>query len=272
MSDLKPSEYSLLNEFKLRAAAKQTPGTSLTETLSVKTLEGLRKLAKAYSVKGYSKLDKAGLVKVVGEALRDTGRLEEVLYILEKPEWKLFRRVAEEGCLQNDRFGFADNDLLQSLGYIQSYFYESKFFYVAPKEIRDVYATLAAGGLLRRKERSDLIHNYAMAAVNLYGVINQDDFAALFNSQNAVKTDVDEIFPILIRQIAVEKGYCFWDEYIVNDEFADDSDIVGPSQKVLEDQVFSGLVQFFMPFSGKYFTKGRGAWARSLPAPIKKGA
>lgn len=221
MSDMETAEDAL-DKFKLQAAVKRAPETAMADTLRAKTLEELKKMAKAYSVRGYSSLNKAGLVGVVGEALRDAGRMENLLYILDEHEWRFFRRVAEEPCLQDNGASFEDTDLLQGSGYVQLYFHEDKFFYVVPEEIRTVYAALMADGFLRRKERSDLIHRYAMAAINLYGVIGWYDFIDIFNSQNAVKTNEGELFLLLIRQIYAEKGYCFWDEYIVSDTFEED--------------------------------------------------
>lgn len=74
---------------------------------------------------------------------------------------------------------------------------------------------------MKRKERFDLLHNYALATIHLYGAITQDEFVEIFNQQNNQKTSVDELFPILLRHIAVGAPYCFWDEYIVCDGFED---------------------------------------------------
>lgn len=137
--------------------------------------------------------------------------------------WRFFKRAAETECLRDDGYSIADYDLLQSLGYVQSYYYDNTFCYVMPREVREVFAALENGGIVVRKERSDLLNDYATAAVELYGAISQDDFVSLFNSQNTTHTDIDEVFRILIRQIAVDKSdYCFWDEYIVSDAFEED--------------------------------------------------
>ena len=41
----------------------------------------LKELAKNYYVKGYSKMNKPALVQAVSAALREPGRMEELLYI-----------------------------------------------------------------------------------------------------------------------------------------------------------------------------------------------
>ena len=89
-----------------------------------------------------------------------------------------------------------------------------------PPEIRTVYNSLVTDGLIQRKKHYDQLHLYAEAAANLYGVISQDDFVALFNSQNEDITSKEELFDALIRHIVVDAGYCFWDKYIVDIGFA----------------------------------------------------
>ncbi|MEQ8200278.1 MAG: hypothetical protein ABRQ24_02525 [Syntrophomonadaceae bacterium] len=56
-------------------------------------------------------------------------------------------------------------------------------------------------GFSEEKGFQNLLNNYAIDAVSLYGVISQDDFVALFNSQNKRQTDIDEVFPILLSNI-----------------------------------------------------------------------
>jgi len=214
---------SALAELKMNLAEKSKPGSSLQDTLNVKTVVELKMLAKAYYVKGYTKLAKRGLIESVGTALLNPNRMEEVLYILEPTEWTLLNKTAMTECLKTESYGALACDLLQSLGYIQSYYYDNSFRYVMPSEIRQTYADLKKYGIVARKERSDLICNYAAAAIELYGVISQNDFVAIFDSQNSVHTNIDEVFRTLMRQIIVAKSdYCFWDEYIVCDEFEDD--------------------------------------------------
>ena len=89
--------------------------------------------------------------------------------------------------------------------------------------MRTVYRELIAEGFRAQKERADLIHAYAMAAVNLYGVISQEDLIRLFNTQNGKKITEEELFSVLIRHISLDCGYALWEEYLVNDAFEDNN-------------------------------------------------
>ena len=71
-----------------------------------------------------------------------------------------------------------------------------------------------------------LLDIYAMAAVNLYGVISKTELADIFNRQNAEKTTDDEIFFLLLPVVLKTKSkwYCFYKDYIVHHWAIDDFD------------------------------------------------
>jgi len=58
---------------------------------------------------------------------------------------------------------------------------------------------------------------YAQAAVNLYGIINRDEFVKIFNDYNDEQTTADEVFILLLPNILKgKKWYGFYKEYIVH--------------------------------------------------------
>lgn len=88
-----------------------------------------------------------------------------------------------------------------------------------PAEISEVFHQLEREGFTERKTRYDLLDSYAMATVHLYGAISQPDLVDIFNRQNSQPTSEEELFPALLRHVAVGAPYCFWEEYIVCGEF-----------------------------------------------------
>lgn len=193
---------------------------TLDIALSKRTVPELKELAKGYYVKGTSKMNKSELISAVSVALCNPDRLAELLFVIDEPTWKLIQRAltsttpvlvnsgASEQCL-----------LLADLGYLHIIEEPSNRLCTIPMEIKEVLAAMIADGFKKKKARCDLLHSYALAATNLYGVISQDDFVQLFNNQNQEHTSVEELFPVLLKHIAVDAPYCFWDEYIVCDEF-----------------------------------------------------
>jgi hypothetical protein len=191
----------------------------LREVLSAETVPELRKLAKGYYVEGTSKLKKAELIDAVTAALQERGRMEELLYVTDEQTWKLFRQIDEQGSVKLGTQKSVYYEILEELCYLRQYETEDGIVATMPLEIKKLFDEIVADGYAVQKERFDLIHAYALAAVNLYGIISQDDFVALFNQQNSEQVSVDECFPILVRHIAVGAPYCFWKEYLVSDEF-----------------------------------------------------
>ena len=193
---------------------------TIEEVLANTSVAKLKELAKDYYVKGYSKLNKAALVEVVSSALQKPKRLTELLYVLDTSTFMLFKRAAEsQQPIKVKKLQSEQYKLLVDLCYLVCEESQADMVVTVPSQISDVFLQLERGDFSKRKARYDLLNSYAMATVHLYGVISQDDFVDIFNRQNSQKTSIEELFPVLIRHIAVGAPYCFWDEYIVCDEF-----------------------------------------------------
>lgn len=207
------------------------PFTDLQNCLARKTIPQLRRLAANLHLNGTSKLRKNELIGVIRNDLLRPERLEAVLYGLEEPEWILFQKCAAADAYPLKTAAQGMEGILPFLGYLQAFQHENRQFYVVPKDVRAIYQELATASFLARKKRDNLIHSYAMAAVNLYGVIRQDDLITIFNSQNSKKLAEAELFPTLLRHIASMCGYVLWEEYLVHhgfveNEFRDVADLL----------------------------------------------
>ncbi len=165
---------------------------------------------------------KVELISEVKAALMIPERLEELLYVLDSAAWQTFRKAAESS--EPVKLNLTESrwyQILHGLCYLHFITGNRSLSCSVPPEIRTVYDSLVTDGLIQRKKHYDQLHLYALAAANLYGVISQDDFVALFNSQNEDNTSKEELFDALIRHIVVDAGYCFWDKYIVDIGFED---------------------------------------------------
>lgn len=200
----------------LSEAGKPTIEAVLAEASAVK----LKELAKNYYVKGYSKMNKPALVQAVSAALREPGRMEELLYIIDQPAFLLFRRAAKSREPVKVKKALPEQcSLLEDLGYLVYDASQEDLIVTVPTEISKVFHQLEREGFTERKARYDLLDSYAMAAVHLYGAISQPDLVDIFNRQNSQPTTEEELFPALLRHVAVGAPYCFWEEYIVCGEF-----------------------------------------------------
>ncbi len=220
--ELEKAILEAVRKINIEEAAHTAPLHSLTDILALKNVTALRKLGKPLHVKNYSKLPKPLLAAAIAEIVQQVKVLREFLYVADEKEWTFFQKVAAKKHLQTDKIYISYYGTCQSLGLLQSFYFQDKLYFVVPDEIKAAYRELVKTGFPEEKRFSDLLHNYAVAAVSLYGAISQDDFVALFNSQNARKTSIDEIYPILLSHVFTDVGYCFWKEYIVGSGFEED--------------------------------------------------
>lgn len=222
--DLEKLVLDMAKKINTESAAHIAPVYSLTEILGLKSVTELRELAKTLQIKNYSKFRKLELIFSIIESMQQPDVLQNFFYTLHEIEWKFFQQVAAQKHLHSDKVYINSYHITQSMGLLQSFYHEHKLFFVVPDEIKAAYMKLLETDFPEEKCFRDLLNNYAIAAVSLYGVISQDDFVELFNSQNERQTSIDEIFPILLSNIYADPdtGYCFWDEYIVGDEFEEE--------------------------------------------------
>jgi hypothetical protein len=220
--DLKKVVFEAVKKINIESAAHTAPLYSLAEILALKNVTALRKLGKMLRVKNYGRLPKPLLIPPIAELMQLAGNLREILFAIDEIEWKFFQEAAAKKYLQIDRVYIDFYQAIQSLGLLQSFYFEDKLFYVVPDEIKAAYRVLAKTDFPEEKRFRDLLNNYAVAAVSLYGAIGQEELVALFNSQNDRQTSIDEMFPILLNYVIANTGYCFWKEYIVDDDFEED--------------------------------------------------
>jgi hypothetical protein len=211
-----------VKKINIEHAAHTEPVYSLAEILTLKNVTELREFAKTLQVKNYSKLRKPELICSIAKIMQNLDILRDCLYTVNEIEWDFFQEAAARKYLQTDKVYFNTYHVLQKMGLLQSFYHDDKLFYVVPDKIKAAYKELAKTDFPEDKRFRDLINDYAIAAVSLYGVISQDDFVELFNSQNVRQTSVDEVFPLLLNNIYADVGYCLWDEYIVDDEFEEE--------------------------------------------------
>ena len=77
-----------------------------------------------------------------------------------------------------------------------------------------------------RANTRKLLDIYACAAVNLYGIISQEEFVDIFNKQNIDQTTVEEIYILLLPLVLKDGWYCFYKGYIVHYLFFENFDDV----------------------------------------------
>lgn len=198
-------------------------GQDLNTILSQLSISRLHKLASMLCVKDATKMRKADLIERIVQEPKKPEQLREFLLVLDKDAWSLFHAVALTGQAIADETANPYYRLMNYLGFLYSERRGGSSVFYMPKEIRAVYSELRAMGFDQLKERYDLLHTFVQAAINLYGVIDQHEFIELFNHYNKKKTDIEELFPCILRHISTGAPYCLWEDYIVSDDLEENN-------------------------------------------------
>lgn len=194
---------------------------TLREALETEPITDLRKMAKAKGLKGYTKKTKDELIKDISVSVLEKEFFEYLILVLNKEAWSLYKEVVKKGYMRTLGVNPIDFAVMGSMSYLYVEEQNEKVCLIIPEEVKPLYNELVEDGILERKARHDLINYYARAAVNLYGVIRQEELASIFNSQNKEALTENEMFDALLKQIYFYSNYCFWEDYIVHDEFED---------------------------------------------------
>ncbi len=197
---------------------RHAPYTKLRDILQLKTVAELRSLAGLHGVRRIYQMRKDGLVTAIFDAMLVQDRMENILFLLDSASWRRLLKIAECGSSEIHGNSINADTVLLELCYLQAFLQDGVVTYVMPDEVRSAVLDLIEGGFQARKDRSDLIHAYAMAAINLYGVIAKDDL--LKNMQNRPALNEEELDLVLLRQIAQECGYVLLGTEIASEAFS----------------------------------------------------
>lgn len=193
----------------------------LDQLLNRKTVAELRPMGKGFKLPRYSKLRKAELIRGIRRELLDPNRLCELLYVLEPPVYQLFRQAAQaQEPIQIPQLPSPQCKVLAGFCYLTfTECPDGGYQVLVPQEVRALFRPFLSPEFQAQKERFDLLHHYALAAVNLYGCIHIQAFLEIFNRQNPEHTSTQELFPVLIRHISAGVSYGFWKGYLLSDAF-----------------------------------------------------
>ena len=209
------------------SARRCEPSYTLKEQLESRSVKQLRYLARYYDVSYYTSFKKEELISVLYEKILDQDKLRRQLIIMNTGEWRFFRKVSAEKHIVDDPgdgMDFSSYSMIFIAGIMGAYVFYGHVYFVVPDEVKQIYNKLVEDGFAEKKERSNLLGDYANAAVNLYGVISISDFSDLFNSQIEQKTSSEEVLGCLSYYVTSHTCYYIESGYIISDEFENDFD------------------------------------------------
>ena len=193
---------------------------SVNNLLAKGTVSDLISIAKSLKLKGYSGKNKDELIKMLHVQITNPDLLESLFLICDRRSWDcILASASTSSPTPVPDIALPPCKSLANLCILQCVEGESGNFIAMPVEIKEVFAQFASTGFIEQKEKSDLLNSYALAVTHLYGLIRQDEFVSIFNTQNDCKTNIDEMFSLLIQHISADAPYGFWGEYLTHSLF-----------------------------------------------------
>ena len=211
-----------MRKINIQNAVHGVPVHKHQDILAFRRITDLRRLGKLMRVKYYGKLPKEDLIREITIAMSDPKMLQLFLDGLDKTGWGFFLNTIAQETLKIDYLFLDFYMTAQIMGLMQSFYHDNQLFVVVPDEVKQTFKVLESNGYVAVKDFHDDLTDEAIAAVNLYGVISQADFVNLFNNHHDRQTQIDEMFSILVQEVRREIGFCFWGNYLVDDEFEED--------------------------------------------------
>ncbi len=186
----------------------------LSEVLKKHTVKELKEIAKASGMQGYSKMKKDEIISKLAVLLLEKETAEQIFLCADAKEMELFQDA------MNREIVVSPEEYYKCV-----YFFVSGFYYlsdknsiIVPDEVKDLYAQIFTEEFIKIKTRFDLIMDYSVAGVNLYGVVPIDKVVEIFNAHNDEKTTVEEIVDTYDRA-GLREVFCYIseDKYLVHE-------------------------------------------------------
>ena len=208
-------DYDILDELEESLLIYSKPFYTFKEFMETNTVPELSHIAKTMDIKNCSKLKKAELVSAISEKFFETDNMTNLFLILSENSFRLFNAALGKEELATDESIF-DNVFAVSMHLIMFFYYRGEYYCVAPKEIQEIYRSLADENFFSKRSEIQNLDRYARAAANLYGTITLDDFADIFNNCNNQKKERENIAKLLEALGASNGQYGIWNGYLAN--------------------------------------------------------
>ncbi len=150
------------------------------ENLMQRTKESLVDSAKRLGIKGYSKLNKAGIASVVAEKLLTAECMQEILLSAGDDGASCIKSLIRTGTMNFDDLYKVSDFVLE--GYIAAD--EKNQTIIFCSDAADVFNACFTDEFSQLQERNNTVRAYCEAFSQLYGVIKLDKAYEIYNKQN----------------------------------------------------------------------------------------
>jgi hypothetical protein len=205
-------------EIAIKGAVKY----KLSEILPLLSKNQLSTIASNVGLPGRSKMKKQDYISALPPYILRVDELEMTLQMTRKEEFILYQELLNEPYVQSDDITPGRCFYLMDKGILFSFHHKDKLYFVIPQEIKDAHQKLDWDSLIRTKTHDDLVLDYVMAAVNLYGICKPEQIIDIYNRQNDDTLSITELLKICNFHLERMHRFHWIDGYLASDYFDDD--------------------------------------------------
>lgn len=207
------------------------------------TVTELRDILKEAGLKGYSKMKKNEMVdQITALALDENMAQKKFLYATDQEIEDLKRAATEKVTIEKDS--------------MQYYYWENLCFAFItqdyevdiPAEAVKLYEKISKKeSFVKQRERVSCLMEYAMAAANLYGVIEMTKLVEIINSQTDLNTTLEELTDVYSWREMLRgcQMFCCQDGFVTDELFGDNIFGIQEDYKKLLAQ--QGVKPYYVP-------------------------
>jgi hypothetical protein len=212
--------FKLIHNFNIEQAVARQPVHDLLTTLGFHSVDDLREISKILNMNNISKLKKKPLMIAMMMVYSRPDVIEYFLKFLRRESWDYFLATVkvEKYVVDNPMPEFYLP--LQKLCLVQLFYYKEELVLVVSDEIKQTFAELEKTGFVEKKQMMNDHFEFATAAINLYGIINLDEYVNLFNRMKNEQIDKNQVYNILNNYIEIDIDFFFWNDYLVSSVFS----------------------------------------------------
>jgi len=222
----------LMKEFATEVAdrvaahfSKGVPQTDLIKILESKTKKELLDIAKRIGLKGINSCKKSDVIHILENELYDEDYVKTLLRHCDDDLLDLIDEILLRGHMMKiekdqSMLLFQSSILINIVVYL---YHHDGIVAVIPKEFAEVYSRLMASDFKARRSFDRAVHDYANAAVHIYGVISFSDFVSFWGKYNEEPLTEDDIKSSLCSFLMNDEGlYEVAGKDLVHFEITDD--------------------------------------------------
>ena len=201
MMGILDTEPVLNQELLQTAAISRQPVSSLSSCLNFYTKDHLRELAQDHRVSVSSSLKKHEVVEQLTAHL--VKQFPVMLPYLPRPNLEFLRLFKDETMLEiaGDALQYRDISHTHNFGFLYLFRTGETFTAVVPRELLSALEVFSDQNLWERVHLHQRIDAYAMALSNLYGVLDIDQYAIVWN-----RFESESLTPAMIMDELMELG------------------------------------------------------------------